>query len=167
MQALFFATAAITIAAATLGVSRKIAVHGLLWMLVAFLGIAHTMWLLGATFAAALMLSVYAGAVAMLFLFVVILFDIGTMAASAEARQLTAAAWAAPLLAGGALAGVLLAALPAPQGSSLPVDAKMTGLAMYGPYAVAAELASFLLLAGLAGAFHIGRRRTLAAEGSP
>ncbi|MFM2163330.1 MAG: hypothetical protein RLZZ383_2842 [Pseudomonadota bacterium] len=167
MQALFFATAAITIASATLGVSRTIAVHGLLWMLVAFLGIAHTMWLLGATFAAALMLSVYAGAVAMLFLFVVILFDIGTMAASAEAKQLTVSAWAAPLLAGGALAGVLLAALPAPGGPSLPVDARMTGLAMYGPYAVAAELASFLLLAGLAGAFHIGRRRTLAAEGSP
>jgi hypothetical protein len=34
------------------------------------------------------------------------------------------------------------------------------GIALYGPYLLAVELASLLLLGGLVAAYHIGRRRT-------
>ena len=39
-----------------------------------------------------------------------------------------------------------------------PVSPKMVGIALYGPYLLAVELASILLLAALVGAYHLGRR---------
>jgi NADH-quinone oxidoreductase subunit J len=46
-------------------------------------------------------------------------------------------------------------------GSRLPVVAivgpKQVGIALFGPYLVGVELASLLLLAGLVGAYHLGR----------
>ena len=38
------------------------------------------------------------------------------------------------------------------------VSAKMVGISLFGPYVLAVELASMLLLAGMVGAFHLGRR---------
>jgi NADH-quinone oxidoreductase subunit J len=37
-------------------------------------------------------------------------------------------------------------------------DPRQVSIALFGPYVVGIELAAFLLLAGLLGAFHIGRR---------
>ena len=38
------------------------------------------------------------------------------------------------------------------------VGPKAVGLELFGPYVLAVEIASMLLLAGLVGAFHLGRR---------
>jgi NADH-quinone oxidoreductase subunit J len=38
------------------------------------------------------------------------------------------------------------------------VPPKTVGIALFGPYALAVELASMLLLAGLVGAYHLGKR---------
>ncbi len=38
-----------------------------------------------------------------------------------------------------------------------PIDAKAVGITLFGPYVLAVELASMLLLAGLVVAFHVGR----------
>ena len=38
------------------------------------------------------------------------------------------------------------------------VGAKQVGLSLFGPYVLAVEIASMLLLAGLVGSFHLGRR---------
>jgi len=43
--------------------------------------------------------------------------------------------------------------------SSVEVGPKAIGMALFGPYLLGAEVAAFLLLAGLVGAFHLGRRR--------
>ena len=42
--------------------------------------------------------------------------------------------------------------------STTSVSAKEVGLALFGPYVLAVEIASMLLLAGLVGSFHLGRR---------
>jgi hypothetical protein len=39
-----------------------------------------------------------------------------------------------------------------------PVDPKQVGLSLFGPYVLGVELASMVLLAGLVGAYHLGRR---------
>jgi len=44
---------------------------------------------------------------------------------------------------------------PASSGSVSPKD---VGLALFGPYVIAVELASMLLLSGLVGSYHLGRR---------
>jgi NADH-quinone oxidoreductase subunit J len=53
---------------------------------------------------------------------------------------------------------VLLAGNPASAGQPQVVAPKAVSLALYGPYLLAVELASLLLLAGLVGAYHLGRR---------
>jgi NADH-quinone oxidoreductase subunit J len=42
-------------------------------------------------------------------------------------------------------------------GTGQLVDSKQVGIALYGPYLLAVELASMLLLAGLVGAYHLGK----------
>ena len=42
--------------------------------------------------------------------------------------------------------------------AGVSVDPKAVGLALFGPYVLAVEIASMLLLAGLIGAYHLGRR---------
>jgi NADH-quinone oxidoreductase subunit J len=42
--------------------------------------------------------------------------------------------------------------------AGVPVTPKMVGQTLFGPYLLAVELASMLLLAALVGAFHLGRR---------
>jgi len=42
--------------------------------------------------------------------------------------------------------------------SGLAVDPKAVGLSLFGPYLLAVEIASMLLMAGLVGAYHLGRR---------
>ena len=43
-------------------------------------------------------------------------------------------------------------------GSNAPVAPKQVGIALFGPYVLGVELAAMLLLAGLVGAYHLGRR---------
>jgi NADH-quinone oxidoreductase subunit J len=50
--------------------------------------------------------------------------------------------------------------------AAVEVTPKAVGIALFGPYAVCAEIAAFLLLSGLVGAYHLGRRLEKRAGGS-
>jgi NADH-quinone oxidoreductase subunit J len=43
-------------------------------------------------------------------------------------------------------------------GPAAPVDPRAVGASLFGPYLIAVELASMLLLAAVVGAYHLGRR---------
>ena len=72
----FYLFAALTIASAILVIFARNPVHSVLWLIVAFFNAAGLMLLLGAEFIAMLLVIVYVGAVAVLFLFVVMMLDI-------------------------------------------------------------------------------------------
>ncbi len=72
----FYLFAALTIASAVLVISARNPVHSVLWLIVAFFNAAGLMVLAGAEFIAMLLVIVYVGAVAVLFLFVVMMLDI-------------------------------------------------------------------------------------------
>jgi NADH-quinone oxidoreductase subunit J len=72
----FYLFACILIAAAALTITARNPVHSVLWLIVAFFNAAGLMVLLGAEFIAMLLVIVYVGAVAVLFLFVVMMLDI-------------------------------------------------------------------------------------------
>ncbi len=74
--AAFYLFAAITIASAVLVITARNPVHSVLWLIVAFFNAAGLMVLVGAEFIAMLLVIVYVGAVAVLFLFVVMMLDI-------------------------------------------------------------------------------------------
>ena len=72
----FYFFAAILLASAAMVIFSRNPVHSVLWLIVAFFNAAGLMVLIGAEFIAMLLVIVYVGAVAVLFLFVVMMLDI-------------------------------------------------------------------------------------------
>ena len=72
----FYMFAAITVAAAVLVISARNPVHSVLFLILAFFNSAGLFVLLGAEFLAMILVVVYVGAVAVLFMFVVMMLDI-------------------------------------------------------------------------------------------
>ena len=72
----FYLFAALTILSGVFTILSRNPVHSVLWLILAFFNAAGLMVLLGAEFIAMLLVIVYVGAVAVLFLFVVMMLDI-------------------------------------------------------------------------------------------
>ena len=123
---------------------------------------------LGAPFAGILEVIVYAGAIMVLFVFVVMLLNLGKATADQERRWLRPITWIGPGLLSLALLGELAHALlrggytvntigQTIVAGGQTIAATQVGVALYGPYFLAVELASMLLLAALVAALHLGR----------
>ncbi len=160
MSTLFYGASAVAIAATLLAITRAHAVHALLYLIVSLLGVAATMLALGAPLAAMLEVMVYAGAIMVLFVFVVMLLNLGPGTSEQERLWLRPRFWLGP----GVLSALLLVQLlgvflrpDSPSMSIAEVGPKAVGIALYGPYLLAVELGSMLLLAGLVAAYHVGR----------
>ena len=161
MGTTFYAAAVVAIAATALAITRKNVVHGLLYLIVSLLAVALIFFVLGAPFVAALEVIIYAGAIMVLFVFVMMLLNLGPQTVEQERRWLTPRIWVGPLVLTIVLLAELLYAL-ASHGTAttgLVVDPLQIGIELFGRYAIAVELASMLLLAGLIGAYHLGRRQ--------
>lgn len=157
----FYLAAAVALAATILVITGLNAVHALLYLVVSLLAVAVMFYTLGAPFAAALEVIVYAGAIMVLFVFVVMMLNLGEEAVEQERDWLQPRMWLGPAL----LAAVLLAELlymlwwgPQTPAGHTVVDAKAVGISLFGPYLLAVELASMLLLAAVVGAWYLGRR---------
>jgi NADH-quinone oxidoreductase subunit J len=162
MTEVFYLSAAVALVATFMVVTRAHAVHALLYLVVSLLAIAMVFYVLGAPFAAALEVIVYAGAIVVLFVFVVMMLGVGRDPTLGARRALEPGAWLGPALLALVLATelgyVLLAADQGDVSGQRIVEAKEVGVRLFGPYLLAVELASLLLLAALVGAYHLGRR---------
>jgi NADH-quinone oxidoreductase subunit J len=167
MDFLFYLAAAVAIASTVLMLTRLDAVHALLYLILSLLSVAVIFFILGAPFVAALEVVIYAGAIMVLFIFVVMLLNLGKRATALERTWLRPGMWIGPAI----LAAILVLELsyllfrgqPPPSAAHV-VGPKQVGIALFGPYVMGAELASFLLMAALVGAYHLGRRRQAKAE---
>ncbi|HTH98911.1 MAG TPA: NADH-quinone oxidoreductase subunit J [Stellaceae bacterium] len=160
MNAIFDISAAIAVLATAMVITRAHAVHALLYLIVSLLAVAVAFFVLGAPFAAALEVIIYAGAIMVLFVFVIMMLNLSDRASTLERSWLSPAAWFGPAFLASLLAIELLYLLVTAgltHTIAAEIGARSVGLALVGPYMLAVELASFLLLAGLVGAFHIGR----------
>ena len=164
-ETLFYFTGLLTILATLLVVTNHNAVHALLYLVVSLLALALCFFLLGAPFAAALQIIVYAGAIMVLFVFAVMMFNLNDSDITQEKTWLKASYWLGPaLLAAMLLIEVVIVLNNQNTFSLVPVQevsAKQVGIALFGPYLLAVELASFLLLAGLVGAYHLAKPEEL------
>ena len=157
---LFYAAATVSLVATTLVITRLDASHALIYLIVSLLAIAVIFYLLGAPFAAALEVVIYAGAIMVLFVFVVMMLNQGRRGVNDEQAFLNPRMWIGPTV----LATVLFLEVVYTLAGNSTVSAgvvvtpKAIGIALFGPYVLAVELASILLLAALVGAFHFGRR---------
>ena len=160
MNAVFWVSGAVALLSTLLAVTRRRAIHCLLYLILSLLAVAVLFYTLGAPLAAALEVIVYAGAIMVLFLFALMLLNL--QAPGQEEGEATLRSRLAPWLGAGVLGAVLLAEmvyliLRGPAGQPSRVPPEEVGAALFGPYLLAVELASFLLLVGLVGAFHLGR----------
>jgi len=156
---LFYITSAVAIFATVMMITRLNAVHGLLYLILSLLAVGVIFFLLGAQFAAVLEVIIYAGAIMVLFVFVIMMLNQGQTTIDQERTWLQPRIWIGPCL----LALILLVELMAiiviggNAETGHLVDSKQVGVALYGPYLLAVELATMLLLAGLVGAYHLGK----------
>jgi NADH-quinone oxidoreductase subunit J len=155
---LFYLAAAIAVICTLMVVTRRHAVHALLYLIVAQLAVSFIFFLLGAPFAAAMQVLVYAGAIMVLFVFVVMMLNLGRTSLDQESRWLPPGIWLGPTLLSATLLTELLWILPhsGAEGAAW-ISAKAVGIQLFGPYLLAVELASMLLLAALVGAYHLTR----------
>jgi NADH-quinone oxidoreductase subunit J len=160
MNLLFYISALVAVVSTFLVVTRKSAVHALLYLIVSLLAVALIFFSLGAPFVAALEVIIYAGAIMVLFVFVIMMLNLGAQAASQEAEWLQPGIWTGPSVLCAVLAAELIYLFMSGR-ERLSADAvvtpKQVGIALFGPYVIGVELASILLLAGLIGAYHLGR----------
>jgi len=158
MELAFYIAGAVAVISTVLMLTRMNVVHALLYLIVSLLSVAVVFYVLGAPFVAALEVIVYAGAIMVLLLFVVMMLNLGGRAAGMERQWLTPGIWTGPvLLAGVLITEVVYLARGATAGLGAGAIApKEVGIALFGPYVIGVELVSMLLLAGLVGAYHLG-----------
>lgn len=160
MEVAFYLSGLVAILATLRVITHTHPVHALLYLIISLLAIACVFFSLGAYFAGALEIIVYAGAIMVLFVFVVMMLNLGVADRRQERAWLTPSAWVGPGILSLLLLGVLIRStygLPNHGISGEVISAKSVGIALFGPYVLAVELASMLLLAGLVVAFHLGR----------
>lgn len=162
MEVAFYLSALIAVAATVLAITRLHAVHALLFLIVSLLALAVVFFIMGAHFAAALEVIIYAGAIMVLFIFAIMMLNLGKATIEWERQLLSPRVWVLPTVLTLVLAAELIYLLVARKG--LPgsgieqVSPAQIGAELFGPYVLGVEIAAFLLMAGLVGAYHIGRR---------
>ena len=164
----FYIFAAILLASAAMVIFARNPVHSVLWLIVAFFNAAGLMVLVGAEFIAMLLVIVYVGAVAVLFLFVVMMLDIDFAELRAGFMQnlplglLLAIVLAVELVLGigayraGAveLGNAVAAATPADK-----PNIEAMGALLYSKYIFLFETAGLILLVAMVGAIVLTHRQ--------
>jgi NADH-quinone oxidoreductase subunit J len=161
MALAFYISAGVALVSTAMVVTRKNAVHALLYLIVSLLAVAVIFFVLGAPFVAALEVIIYAGAIMVLFVFVIMMLNLGSQSAEQESRWLRPGMWVGPTVLALVLVAEMVYVLAQSAGapaSNASVSPKEVGLSLFGPYVLGVELVSMLLLAGLVGAYHLGRR---------
>jgi NADH-quinone oxidoreductase subunit J len=157
---IFYLLAFIILTTTALAVTRRHLMHAIVYLVLSFFGTALLFYLLGAPFLAVLEVIIYAGAIMVLFLFIIMMLEIKPPETSRGAylRQwLPAAILGALCLAAAFVLIVFKSGGGPPLGLSAasPLD---FGRFLFQKYWFSVEIVSFLLFAALVGALYLGRR---------
>jgi NADH-quinone oxidoreductase subunit J len=156
---LFFAIAALIVASTAIAITRRNLVHAVIYLIFGFFGSAFLFYLFGSPFLAALMVIVYAGAIMILFLFIIMMLRVESPEERVfPARQI----WPAVLFAAAyvVIGGLLLVNDPS---AGVALVQARTEPARFGKYIfthswLAVEIASLMLLVAIIGALLVGKR---------
>ena len=162
MLTTFYIASAIAVIATIMVITRHNLIHALLYLVVSFLAIAVVFYLIGAPFIAALEVIIYAGAIVVLIIFVIMMLNLKAEAVEQEREWMQGGILIGPSV----LSIVLLVELfyiisnVGMTGHEYQVvDAKAVGMSLYGPYVIGVELSGILLMSGIVGAYHLGRQK--------
>jgi NADH-quinone oxidoreductase subunit J len=163
----FYLFAAITLASGVMVIASRNPVHSVLFLILAFFNSAGLFILMGAEFLAMILIVVYVGAVAVLFLFVVMMLDINfTELRSGFTTYLPIGGFIGLILVAELLivVGAWVIAPGAPQASAAPTPAAVTnthalGQVLYTDYFYLFQTAGLILLVAMVGAIVLTLRR--------
>jgi NADH-quinone oxidoreductase subunit J len=160
MNVAFYIASVIAIFATVMVITRLNAVHALLYLIVSLLAVSVLFFLLGALFIAALEVIIYAGAIMVLFVFVIMMLNLGNESRMKEKEWFSIKAWILP----GILSLILLIEIIYILMNSVDrvenlsmIDPAEIGLSLFRPYVLAVELAAMVLMAAIIGSYHIGK----------
>lgn len=143
-------------------VLQKNAVHALLYLIVSLLGISVIYFVVGAPFAAALEVIVYAGAIMVLFVFAIMMLNLGKDSVPAEKAILNKRAWIGPIILTLILFGefiyIMVNSITTNRSVSV-VGPHEVSHSLFGAYVLGIELTAMLLMAAIVGAYHIGKEK--------
>jgi len=168
----FYLFATVVVASAALTITSRNPVHAVLWLILAFFNAAGLMVLCGAEFIAMLLIIVYVGAVAVLFLFVVMMLDIDFAELRAGfVRYLPAGLALAVLLAVELIVGAYawtagridMARRIAPTEAAVP-NIEAIGRLLYTRYLYVFEGVGLVLLVAMIGAIVLTQRKRVDAK---
>ena len=158
----FYIASIIAILATIMVITRYNMIHALLYLVVSFLAVAVIFFMLGAPFVAALEVIIYAGAIVVLIIFVIMMLNLKEESVEQERKWFSKNIWIGPGILALILLGELVYILVTSERVLLNnsvVDSKAVGMSLYGPYIIGVELCGLLLMAGIVGAYHLGRQR--------
>jgi len=156
---LFYILGFTALAATGMCITRRNPVHAVIYLVNAFFALALLFYLLGAPLVAAWEVIIYAGAIMVLFLFIIMMLEL----APAEERGGPGwRRWGPVMMLSAVLLGCTLLLLAAdPQGAEgVPryyASPRIFGYALFKEYALAVEIVSFQLLFAAVGAFYVGK----------
>jgi NADH-quinone oxidoreductase subunit J len=166
-EVVFYLLGGLAIASAVLAISARNPVASLLLVVLAFFALAGLFATLEAHFLAAIQILVYAGAILVLFLFVIMLLNLGSQLpqewlAPPSILILASAAGAAFVLAGfflvrrGEVSGVV------PPTGTVPAvgSTEAVGLSLFGDFLLPFEITSLVLLVAMVGAIVLAKRES-------
>jgi NADH-quinone oxidoreductase subunit J len=161
MTTLFYLASAIAVFATARVITHKDPMHALLYFVVSLVSLAVVLFTLGAQVIAPLMVMIYAGAIIVLFVFVIMILNLGPKASEQESRFLSPGIWVGPSILCGILLVQLIVVLVRGDGhvtGGAEISKEQVSVSLFNVYFLGVELASMLLLAALVGAYHLGKR---------
>src|SRR5918995_7177140 len=98
MQLTFYIASAIAVLATVMVITRHNLIHALLYLVVSFIAVAVIFYILGAPFMAALEMIIYAGAIVVLIIFVIMMLNLKQESVEQEEKWLTKKVWIGPAI---------------------------------------------------------------------
>lgn len=160
MNILFYIAAGAAIISTLMMVIRKNALHSLLWLIVSLFSVSVVMFVIGAPFVAALEVIIYAGAIMVLFVFVIMMLNLGDKLQQKK-NLLWWKTWIVPSVVALILLTEVIYMLAFQESQAMGQEIilpKDVGRLLFSKYILVVELAAFLLMAGIIGAYHLGQK---------
>lgn len=162
MEAIFYIASGVAILTTIMVITSYNMIHALIYLIISFLAIAIVFFALGAPFIAALEIIIYAGAIVVLVIFVIMMLNLREETVRQEKQWLTREIFIFPAI----LSTILLAELiyiivtAGTTEHDVPtISPAEVGMSLYGPYVIGVELCGILLMSGIVGAYHLGRQK--------
>jgi NADH-quinone oxidoreductase subunit J len=158
-SAVFYLLSAATLAATLMCITRTNPVHAVIYLVHAFFDLALIFFLLGAPLVAAWEMIIYAGAIMVLFLFIIMMLELapGGKALKIDRQRWIPVALLSLVTLGCTVVLIIQDPAAAAGGAAYYATPRDFGTALFDRYALAVQVVSFQLLFAAVGAYYVGK----------